>query len=251
MRTRVKFCGLVRPEDVDVAVALGVDAIGFVFYPRSPRYLPPDEAARLRRRLPSWVSAVGLFVNESLGHCQTVARTVGLDVIQAHGDETPEQLQGLGLPYWKALRIGVPPDQAAPQQGRVLAGAGAVQAAMALFGGAECCLLDSASQGYGGSGQTFDWSVLPAPSGASGRPAQGAPIAGPGARVVLAGGLGPDTVGEAIRRVAPFAVDVSSGIQANSPREKDVVRMEGFVAAVWQADRDRRAARAARPERNR
>lgn len=243
MRTRVKFCGLVRPVDVDVAVALGVDAIGFVFYPRSPRYLPPAEAASLRRRLPSWVSAVGLFVNETAAHCQAVAREVGLDVIQAHGDETPARLRGLTLPYWKALRIGVEAQQADPEQGRVVADATALRAAIGLFRQAECCLLDSASQGFGGSGHAFDWSLLPGPGHAP-----CVPVAG--TRLVLAGGLDAATVGEAIRRVRPFAVDVSSGIQANSPREKDVGRMEGFVAAVVQADNDRRAVHVATTERN-
>ena len=108
-RTRVKFCGLVRPQDVDTAVALGVDAVGFVFYPKSARCVTLDEAAVLRRRLPSWVRAVGLFVNESLDAMREGVRRVGLDVVQAHGDETAQGLAALGgqgVRYWKALRIG-------------------------------------------------------------------------------------------------------------------------------------------------
>ena len=97
MRTRIKFCGLVRAEDVDTAVALGVDAIGFVFYPPSPRALGLDEALALRRRLPSFVSAVGLFVNESPDTVAATASRVGLDVIQLHGDESPDQARGLSL----------------------------------------------------------------------------------------------------------------------------------------------------------
>ena len=108
-RTRVKFCGLVRPQDVDTAVALGVDAVGFVFYPKSARCVTLDEAAVLRRRLPSWVRAVGLFVNEPLDAMLEGVRRVGLDVVQAHGDETAQGLAALGgqgVRYWKALRIG-------------------------------------------------------------------------------------------------------------------------------------------------
>lgn len=230
MRTRVKFCGLVRATDIDMAVSLGVDAIGFVFYPRSPRYLTPDEAASLRRRLPSWVSAVGLFVNETAAHCNAVADQVGLDVIQAHGDERPDDLAALRRPCWKALRIGVSEAHAAPECGRVMADRSAVREALALFGHAECCLVDAASPGFGGSGHAFDWSVLPEP--------------GSGHRLILAGGLRPDSVAQAIASVAPFAVDVSSGIQGGSAREKDVGKMTDFMAAVLSADSGRRGVHA-------
>ena len=230
-RTRVKFCGLVRPQDVDTAVALGVDAVGFVFYPKSARCVTLDEAAVLRRRLPSWVRAVGLFVNEPLNAMLEGMRRVGLDVVQAHGDETPQALAGLGeqgVRYWKALRIG---GQVADEQ-RVPADAQALGAALGLFGQAECCLLDSAGPGFGGTGHAFDWSLL-----------EDCPHAGSSRadlpRVVLAGGLQPETVGEAIRQVGPFAVDVSSGIQGDDPRKKDTVRMERFMTAVLQADADR------------
>ena len=239
LRTRVKFCGLVRPQDVDTAVALGVDAVGFVFYPKSARCVTLDEGAVLRRRLPSWVRAVGLFVNEPLNAMLEGVRRVGLDVVQAHGDETPQALAGLGeqgVCYWKALRIGgqVADEQRAAwlQAGRVPADAQALGAALGLFGQAECCLLDSAGPGFGGTGHAFDWSLL-----------EDCPHAGSSRadlpRVVLAGGLQPETVGEAIRRVAPFAVDVSSGIQGGDPRQKDTVRMERFMTAVLQADADR------------
>ena len=238
-RTRVKFCGLVRPQDVDTAVALGVDAVGFVFYPKSARCVTLDEAAVLRRRLPSWVRAVGLFVNEPLDAMREGVRRVGLDVVQAHGDETPQGLAGLGehgVRYWKALRIGgqVADEERAAwlQAGRVPADARALDEALGLFGQAECCLLDSAGPGFGGTGHAFDWSLLEGRSQA-GSPRDNAP------RLVLAGGLRPETVGEAIRQVGPFAVDVSSGIQGDDPRKKDTVRMERFMTAVLQADADR------------
>lgn len=213
-RTRIKFCGLVRPEDVDTAVALGVDAIGFVFYPRSPRHLSIEEAAVLRRRLPSFVSAVGLFVGESPAVVADVGARVGLDVLQLHGDETPAQADAIAaaaadLPWWKAIRMRPETD--------LLSSAGS-------FAAAECLLLDAFSEGYGGSGKSFDWSWIPSdlPS-----------------RLILSGGLDGDSVAEAIRRVAPFAVDVSSGIQGDTPRSKDRARMERFVAAVLSADAGR------------
>jgi phosphoribosylanthranilate isomerase len=213
MRTRIKFCGLVRPDDVDTAVALGVDAIGLVFYPRSPRALEPDDAAALRRRLPSFVSAVGLFVNAPAARVAAVASQVGLDVVQLHGDESPADgaciAEAAGLPWWKAIRMKPGTDLLTSSDS---------------FGAAECLLLDAYSDGYGGSGRTFDWSWIP----------PGLP-----ARIVLSGGLDDGSVAEAIDRTRPFAVDVSSGIQGSDPRTKDRARMERFVAAVLQADATR------------
>lgn len=212
-RTRIKFCGLVRPADVDDAVALGVDAIGFVFYPRSPRYLTADDAASLRRRLPSFVSAVGLFVDESPAAVAAVAARVGLDVLQLHGDETPGQAGAIAAaaarPWWKAIRMRAETD--------LLSSSGS-------FAAAECLLLDAFSEGYGGSGKTFDWSWIPSE----------VPF-----RLILSGGLDEVSVAEAIRRVRPFAVDVSSGIQGDTPRSKDRARMERFVSAVLSADAGR------------
>ncbi len=213
MRTRIKFCGLVRPGDVDDAVAIGADAIGFVFYPKSPRALTPEAAAVLRRRLPSFVSAVGLFVDASQEAVESTASQVGLDVLQLHGDESAPVAgalgEGCGLPWWKAIRMRPETD---------------LLSSASTFGAAECLVLDAFSEGYGGSGRTFDWSWIPA----------GLP-----ARIVLSGGLDAGSVTEAIGRVRPFAVDVSSGIQGSDPRTKDRARMERFVAAVLAADADR------------
>jgi phosphoribosylanthranilate isomerase len=209
MRTRIKFCGLVRPEDVDTAVALGVDAVGFVFYPKSPRLLATGEAAQLRRRLPSYVCAVGLFVNEDETQVRAIAGEVGLDVLQLHGDETPEYCARAcsdRLAYWKAVRMRGPGD---------------LLESLARFGAAEALLLDSFSEGFGGSGQRFDWSWIPQRRG---RP------------LVMSGGLDASTVGAAIARVRPMAVDVSSGIQGSDARTKDRAKMEQFVDAVVAAD---------------
>ncbi len=208
MRTRIKFCGLVRPGDVDAAVALGVDAIGLVLYPGSPRALAPAQAAELRRRLPSYVCAVGLFVDEPPPRVRAIAAAVGLDVIQFHGGESPEDCAaGAGArAWWRAVRMRGPDD---------------LLESLARFGAAEALLLDSFSQGFGGSGRRFDWNWV-APR--------------PGKPLVMSGGLDVDSVGEAIGSVRPMAVDVSSGIQGCHAREKDQAKMERFVAAVLDAD---------------
>jgi phosphoribosylanthranilate isomerase len=241
----VKYCGLVRPQDVDAAVAIGADAIGFVFYSRSPRLLDVEAAVSLRRRLPSWVTAVGLFVNEPVALIEPLARRVGLDAIQLHGDETPSQAQALQIPWWKAIRVGagsVPEpggardDQAsaAPRPAKAGESGEAGEAgevgeatrqslarALEAFAGAEYCLLDSLSAGYGGSGRTFDWTLVPE---------------GAGPRLIVSGGLDAANVGAAVGSLRPFAVDTSSGIQSEDPRRKDVGRMEQFMEAVRRAD---------------
>ena len=210
---------MVRPQDVDAAVALGADAVGFVFYPRSPRAVDAAQARALRARLPSFVRAVGLFVNDSAARIAQVAAEAGLDVLQLHGDESPEACAQAsraagGLPWWRAVRMR---------------GRGDLLESSVAHQGAECLLLDAFSDGYGGSGQRFDWDWAAPLSDAAGRPV----------RRVLAGGLEAGSVGAAIERVAPFAVDVSSGIQGATAREKDPARMHDFVAAVLAADAKR------------
>jgi len=250
MRTRVKYCGLVRPQDVDAAVAIGADAIGFVFYPRSPRLLDADTAAALRRRLPSWVSAVGLFVNEPAEVIEPLARRVGLDVIQLHGDETAAQARALQRIWWKAIRVGFAADDAdrkgepsgdgsgegsarGPGDGSArelgvgsARGSGepphlSIRRLLSEFADAEFCLLDSLSAGYGGSGRTFDWNLVPRDAAS---------------RIIMSGGLHPSNVGAAVASLRPFWVDTSSGIQGTDPRRKDVGRMERFMEAVRLAD---------------
>lgn len=197
-----------RSEDVDTAVALGVDAVGFVFYPRSPRFITASQAHELRRRLPSWVAAVGLVVNESVRAVQQLRAEAALDVIQFHGDESPALCAeaAADTPWWRAIRMRAPGDLLESSE---------------LFCGAEALLVDSFHAGYGGSGKSFDWSWLPAERS---RP------------LILSGGLDPDSAGSAVLKVAPFAVDVSSGIQGSDPRTKDRALMERFVAAVMAAD---------------
>lgn len=204
-RTRIKICGLTRPEDVDAAVAAGADAIGFVFYPKSPRYVTPEQAAALVRRLPPFVMAVGLFVNETPARLAAILEQVPLNLLQFHGDESPADCSRWGRPYIRAARV---------QPGLDL-----VQYA-ADFGGARALLLDAFVEGYGGGGHVFDWRLIP--------PQLDLPV-------ILSGGLNPDNVGDAVRRVRPVAVDVSSGVEA-AKGIKDHQRMADFVAAVRAAD---------------
>lgn len=209
MRTRIKFCGFTDAGDLRDAAALGVDAVGFVFYPKSPRYVEPAAAAILRRALPSWVSAVGLFVDADPDLVRQTAVSVGLDVVQFHGDESAQRCarsSPAGVRWWRAVRMRSAAD---------------LLESFESFGEAEALLLDSYSHGYGGSGAGFDWSWVP--------PRRPLPI-------VLSGGLDPDNVADAIAAVRPVAVDVSSGIQSDDPRRKAHARMERFVAEVLRAD---------------
>lgn len=207
-RTRIKFCGLVRAEDVQIAVNLGVDAIGFVFYPPSSRFLRLGEASDLRSLLPSWVSAVGLFVDAEPELVLAHSRELGLDAVQFHGNETAQQCVGSllpGQPYWRAVRMRSAND---------------LVISTAAHKNAEAFLLDAHTEGYGGSGEGFDWSWVPAKHS---RP------------LIVSGGLDSTKVVKAIEYLRPVAVDVSSGIQSR-PREKDPTKMEAFVAAVLAAD---------------
>jgi len=213
-RTRIKLCGLSKPEDVDVAVDLGADAVGFVFYPPSPRSVGVGQAIDLADRVPPLVSAVGLFVNATPEWIREVTSNVRLSLLQFHGDETPAQCAALaevaGLPWWRAVRVG--PD-ANPRN--------LVESSL-NYSAASGLLLDAHVDGYGGGGKVFDWSLIPTDLGH---------------RAVLSGGLNAQNVHDAIRLVRPYAVDVSSGIEiAGVKGVKDHARMAAFVRAVRAAD---------------
>ena len=154
MRTRIKICGLTRPEDVDAAVEAGVDAIGLVFYPASPRFVQIETARQLVRRLPAWMSSVGLFVNATREQILQTADAVGLSHLQLHGDETPADCQGFGRPVIKAIRL-----PAGPASQGALDGAALIKLTQP-YGDCAAVLFDADSAGFGGSGQSFDWTCL-------------------------------------------------------------------------------------------
>ncbi|WP_197328275.1 phosphoribosylanthranilate isomerase [Ralstonia syzygii] len=217
-RTRIKLCGLTQPGDVDHAVALGADAIGLVFYPPSPRYVATGHAAELARRAGPFVTVTGLFVNAGADDVARVLERVPLTLMQFHGDETPEQCADI------AAKVGLPWLRAA----RVQPGTDLVEFAD-RFAAAQGLLLDAFVEGYGGGGHVFDWTLIP-PQWLSQSPsANAAP------RLVLSGGLSVQNVAGAIERVRPYAVDVSSGIEA-ARGVKDHARMTAFVRAVREAD---------------
>ena len=198
---RIKVCGLTRVEDVQAAVAAGVDAIGLVFYPESPRHVTIAQAVTLCREIPPFVTIVGLFVNASRAEVHRVVESVPSNLLQFHGDETVDQCEGFGLPYLRAARVrpGVDLLEFASQ-----------------FPSARALLLDTWTPAYGGSGESFDWSLVPA----------SCPLP-----VILSGGLTPDNVAEAIRQVRPVAVDVSSGVES-AKGIKDAAKIRAFVSAV-------------------
>lgn len=205
MKTRIKICGLTREEDVDAAVAAGADAIGFVFYPPSPRYVTPQRAAELVRRIPPFVDVVGLFVNEPAESVLAACAALPINVLQFHGDEDAAYCRQFSRPYLRAARVRP--------------GLDLVEFARS-FPDARGLLLDAFVDGYGGGGHVFDWTLIP----------PGLP-----GFLILSGGLTAENVGAAIERVQPFAVDVSSGVEM-SKGIKDHQKIAAFVAAVRKAD---------------
>ena len=202
---RVKICGVTRLEDALAAARLGADAIGFNFWPRSKRHLSPGAAGEIVRRLPPHVATFGVFVNPTRDELLAALAASGVGAVQLHGDEPPALCLGLPVPVVKALRIGDARDLAALASYEVRA-----------------FLLDAPSAGYGGSGATFDWSLAAAA-------ARELPV-------LLAGGLGPGNVAEAIRAVRPLGVDVASGVEA-SPGVKDPALLEQFIRRAKEAGR--------------
>lgn len=203
--TRIKICGLTREADVDAAVAAGVDALGFVFYPPSPRYVTPQRAAELVRRIPPFIDVVGLFVNASAEAVHSACASVPLNVLQFHGDEEADYCRQFSRPYLRAARVRP--------------GLDLIEFADS-FPDARGLLLDAFVEGYGGGGHVFDWTLIP-PSL-------------PGF-LVLSGGLTAANVVDAIHRVRPAAVDVSSGVETGKGI-KDHAKIAAFVAAVRKAD---------------
>ncbi|MCB5206157.1 phosphoribosylanthranilate isomerase [Methylovorus mays] len=205
MRTRVKICGITRAEDAITAVEHGADAIGLVFVEASPRHVNIAQAKEAIRSLPPFVTVVGLFVNAEPAYIERVLNEVRLDILQFHGDESPEECQRYARPYMKAIRVR--PDT------NLLQYALDYQQACAL-------LLDAHVEGVaGGTGQRFDWTLVP--------PNLPMPI-------VLAGGLNADNVAEAIKQVRPYAVDVSGGVESQKGI-KDAGKIAAFMRGVTDA----------------
>jgi phosphoribosylanthranilate isomerase len=211
-RTLVKVCGITRPEDGLVAAEAGADAVGFVFFPRSPRCVEPARAAEIARALPPFLLRVGVFVDATRDEMARVADEVGLDLLQLHGDEPPEALDGLPRRAIKAVRVGrgFTADEALRYRGR-----------------ASGVLVDTRLAGEallpGGTGVPFDWSLVRG-------------LVDEVGFLMLAGGLSPENVGAAIREVRPHAVDVSSAVE-RTPGRKDPERVRVFVEAVRAAER--------------
>ncbi|BAL25407.1 phosphoribosylanthranilate isomerase [Azoarcus sp. KH32C] len=204
-RTRVKICGLTRVDDVVAAVEAGADAIGLVFYPPSPRFVSFERAAELAAVIPPFVTTVGLFVNPEPSFVEDALRHVPLQLLQFHGDEPEADCARYGRPWIKAARVRPGVD---------------LVEFSACYPSAAGLLLDAFVEGYGGGGKVFDWSLIPADLGK---------------RLILSGGLDPDNVGEAVRRVRPWAVDVSSGVETGKGI-KDAALIAAFIAGVRHAD---------------
>lgn len=205
MRTRVKICGMTRVQDVQAACEAGADAIGLVFYPPSPRCLTHAQARALRDALPPFVTPVALFVDPSREQVEQVLEEVRPGALQFHGDEPPEFCERFGLPYLKACRIREGVD---------------LLEYLRPYKGASGWLADAFVEAYGGVGETFDWSLVPHQ-----RPRP----------LILSGGLTSDNVREAIRRVQPWGVDVSSGVES-AKGIKDAAKIAAFMAEVRNAD---------------
>jgi phosphoribosylanthranilate isomerase len=206
-RTRIKICGITRVQDAVHAADAGVDAIGLVFYPHSPRVVSSAQAKILVDAVPPFVTKVGLFVNATQAQVRAVLEQVDLDVLQFHGEESPQFCAGFMRPYLKALRVNPQLD---------------IGQSIREYTTAQGILLDTWHEKlHGGSGSTFDWSLLD--------PLQG--VLKPATRLILAGGLHPNNVAQAITHTKPWAVDVSSGVES-APGIKSVELIKQFVAAV-------------------
>ena len=205
MRTRVKICGITHAEDMRLAVSAGADALGFNFYPQSPRYLDPGQAARLLQQVPPYVTRVGLFVNESAPRVKQICDRVHLDMLQFHGDEARPYCEQFGMAYMKAIRFKLDMD---------------LSVEIAKYPGSQGILIDTYDVlTYGGTGKPLDWSGLRPTLSSLTKP------------LVLAGGLNAANVSRAIRLLQPWGVDVSSGVEIERGK-KDPDKVLQFIHAV-------------------
>ena len=206
MRTRVKICGITNIDDALSAADAGCDALGFVFYAKSPRAVTPEQAAEIISKLPAFVTSVALFVNESAEVVNQVIATAGVDLLQFHGDESAKFCSRFSRPYIKALRMKPELD---------------LTAQFETYASSQGILLDAYTPGIpGGTGEMFDWSRIPTELAT---------------KIILAGGLSAENVAEAIAQVSPYAVDVSGGVEA-SKGIKDSNKMTDFMNEVYRAN---------------
>ncbi len=204
--TRIKICGITREQDLHTAAACGADAIGLVFYDKSPRHVSAAQAAELARAVPPFLTVVGLFVNPAAEFVRDVLAQVPLDVLQFHGEEEPAFCEQFGRPYLKAIRVR--------------SGVDLLQCA-SRYAGAQGLLLDAYVEGMqGGTGESFDWALIP----------HDLPLP-----VILSGGLHAGNVAAGIRQVRPYAVDVSSGVEA-AKGIKDAAKVAAFIKEVRDVD---------------
>lgn len=206
MRTRIKICGITRPQDAAAAVDAGADALGFIFWAPSPRYIAPDRARELVRLAGPYVTTVGVFVNPARDEVLRAIDQAGITLLQFHGDETPDFCAGFGTPYVKAFKPA--------REGDLL------ESAM-RYAAAAGWLFDAWDERQvGGTGETFDWGLIPA---------------GLARPLILSGGLTVQNIGAAVSRIRPHAVDVSSGVET-AKGIKDAAKIAAFVQGVRNAD---------------
>ena len=206
MRTRVKICGITQASDALAAIDAGCDALGFVFYDKSPRSVTPDQAADIVKQIPAFVTCTALFVNPESEVVKEVIDKTSIDLLQFHGDEPPEFCNSFSRPYIKALRMRPETD---------------LSLELTSYASSQGVLLDTYSPGTpGGTGEAFDWSRIPSEHASN---------------IILAGGLTPDNVAHAIHTVAPYAVDVSGGVEA-SKGIKDSNKLIAFMNEVYRAN---------------
>ncbi len=203
---RIKICGLTRNQDVQVAVAEGADALGFVLYAPSPRAVTAAQAAKLIEHVPAFVTTVALFVNESIDEVKRILDVCSFDLLQFHGDESPEFCRQFNRPYMKAIRVRSAED---------------IHSAVQQYPDAKALLLDAYVENLpGGTGQAFDWRLIPKLS----------------IPWVLAGGLNANNVADAVNQVQPYAVDISGGVEA-SKGIKDAQKIKDFISEVRNVER--------------
>lgn len=206
---RVKICGITNLKDAMAACEYGADALGFIFYEKSPRYITPASVISIIKELPPFISKVGVFVNEPVEKVRQIKVLTGIDVVQLHGDETPEMCDSVGDEVIKAFKVG--------EEGRLFGSRGFDISRYKV----SAYLLDTYKVGlHGGTGETFDWDI--------------AIEAKEFGRLILAGGLTPENISEAVKKVRPYAVDVASGVE-KSPGIKDLKKVKEFVERAKRA----------------